>query len=97
MRSSRALAPALLLAGLVLVQPGLAHADVPSLIQSIATDLCGTFAAICVTIGLVGAGAQFFSSGGDMHAIVRIIVPWAIAAAIALGATALVSTFGFGT
>jgi hypothetical protein len=88
-----------MLAGFVLLQPALAHAagDVPALIKSIATDLCGTFAAVCVTIGLVGAGAQFFSSGGDMHSIPRILIPWAIAAAIALGATAYVGTLGYGS
>jgi type IV secretory pathway VirB2 component (pilin) len=89
------LAPALFLAALLLLQPGLAQADVASEIKTIATDLCGTFATICVTIGLVGAGAQFFSSQGDLPAVIRVIVPWAIAAAIALGATTLVSTFGF--
>ena len=96
MKPMGALAPALMLAALVLLQPALAHADVASTIKSIATDLCGTFAACAVTIGLVGAGFQFFSSHGDMHAFVRFLVPWAIGSAIALGASSLIGTFGFG-
>ena len=97
MDRNRTLAPALCLACTMLLQPGLAHADVATTIKSIATDLCGGFATICVVIGTVGAGAQFFSSHGDLHAVARVVIPWAIAAAIALGATGLVSTFGFST
>ncbi len=96
MVAKHGIVPALFLAGLVLLQPGLANAaDLASLIKTVAVDLCGTFATVCVTIGLVGAGASFFSSHGDMHAVVRVMVPWAIAAAVALGATTLVATFGF--
>lgn len=97
MDRNAALFPTLLFVGLLALFPGaaMAQGDVASTIKSIATDLCGGFATICVVIGTVGAGAQFFSSHGDLHAVARVIIPWAIAAAIALGATGLVSTFGF--
>ena len=99
MSRNGALAVALLAAAVVVMQPALAYAqgDVASTIKSIATDLCGAFATICVVIGTIGAGAQFFSSHGDLHAVARVMIPWAIAAAIALGATAIVATFGFST